>query len=245
VVVQPYVGIASDQCQLRWGRRRPFILVGASGTVFCILGLASTRTTVNYVINFLSGNIHSGTSVAFRIIVAISWLYSLNFFIQPFQGGIRALIVDICPARQQAQASAYASLMTGLGNITGYLFGFVNFKEFIGLSGVSQFTFLCIIAAIAVSTTVGLTCLFIIEEDPTSLVVPQIEGGSVFSRMKHIIWSIKTMPPVIQKVCVIQFFAWMGWFPFLFYISSFVGNMCKEISTYIHAPKVNIRRFCA
>jgi solute carrier family 45 protein 1/2/4 len=227
VIVQPYVGIASDQSQHRWGRRRPFILAGAAGTVLCILGMASTRSFVNFLIGVFNGDIHSSTSVVLRIIVAVSWLYGLNFFIQPFQGGIRALIVDVCPANQQAQASAYASLMTGSGNIIGYLFGFVNLKDAIGLSGISQFTFLCIVAAIAVSTTVGSTCFFIKEQDPTTLVVPQMEDRSVLSRLKNIAWSAKTMPMVIQKVCVVQFFAWMGWFPFLFYISSFVGNMCK------------------
>lgn len=227
VIVQPYVGIASDQCQFRWGRRRPFILFGAVGTIVSILGLAASRTFGNCVIDLIGGDIHSNGSVVFRIMVAISWLYSLNFFIQPLQGGVRALIIDICPATQQATASAYASLMTGLGNILGYLFGFISIKDHIGFEDITQFAFLSIFAALTVALTVTMTCCFVREEVPSSFTPPQIEGQSVISRIKHIFWSIKTMPSAIQKVCIIQFFAWMGWFPFLFYISSFVGNICK------------------
>jgi solute carrier family 45 protein 1/2/4 len=30
VLVQPYVGLKSDNCRIRWGRRRPFIVAGIS-----------------------------------------------------------------------------------------------------------------------------------------------------------------------------------------------------------------------
>jgi solute carrier family 45 protein 1/2/4 len=47
VLVQPYVGIKSDRCQIKWGRRRPFILGGALATIFSIMVLAWTREIVS------------------------------------------------------------------------------------------------------------------------------------------------------------------------------------------------------
>jgi solute carrier family 45 protein 1/2/4 len=47
VLVQPYIGIKSDRCQIRWGRRRPFILGGALATIISIMILAWTREIVS------------------------------------------------------------------------------------------------------------------------------------------------------------------------------------------------------
>jgi solute carrier family 45 protein 1/2/4 len=47
VLVQPYVGIKSDRCQIKWGRRRPFILGGAFATMISIMILAWTREIVS------------------------------------------------------------------------------------------------------------------------------------------------------------------------------------------------------
>jgi solute carrier family 45 protein 1/2/4 len=47
VLVQPYVGIKSDRCQIRWGRRRPFILGGGIATIISIMILAWTREIVS------------------------------------------------------------------------------------------------------------------------------------------------------------------------------------------------------
>jgi GPH family glycoside/pentoside/hexuronide:cation symporter len=38
-VMDPWIGHASDRCQSRWGRRRPFILVGALLTAICAAGI--------------------------------------------------------------------------------------------------------------------------------------------------------------------------------------------------------------
>ena len=35
-LVQPYVGMKSDNCRMRWGRRRPFIVGGAIATITAI-----------------------------------------------------------------------------------------------------------------------------------------------------------------------------------------------------------------
>ena len=38
-VMDPWIGHASDRCQSRWGRRRPFILIGAFLTALCAAGI--------------------------------------------------------------------------------------------------------------------------------------------------------------------------------------------------------------
>jgi solute carrier family 45, member 1/2/4 len=219
VLVQPYVGVMSDRCQNPWGRRRPFILSGAIGCVVCMLGLASTRPMSQILARVLELDIHKSSFQTWVLLLAITWLLALNICIQPLQAGIRALIVDNCSASQQARASAWSSRITGIGNIIGYSFGFIPVGSILPFFDISQFTWLCIVASVILSSTVGITCAWIQEKDPRSLPAAIGEGQSFGETVRHIIWSARTMPSSISQVCKVQFFAWLGWFPYLFYIS--------------------------
>jgi solute carrier family 45 protein 1/2/4 len=224
VVIQPYVGVLSDRCQISWGRRKPFIVGGAIGSVICMLGLACTKATIQFLAGVFHADIHSTFVRAVVLLSAILWLLGLNLAIQPLQSGIRALIVDKCPAHQQAEVSAWASRTTGVGNVLGYFFGFVPLRNIFPFLHITQFSWLCVVASVVLSVTVAVTCLFIKEQDPRDLPSSVPSGSSFWST---VIWSTKTMPPAIRQVYVVQFFAWLGWFPYLFYVSSYVGDLCK------------------
>jgi solute carrier family 45 protein 1/2/4 len=226
VLVQPYVGVLSDQCQSPWGRRRPFILAGTIGCIVCMLGLATTKPVIHTLAGFVNADPYSSASRGLILALAISCLAGLYIAIQPLQAGIRSLIVDSCPAHQQTIASAWASRLTGVGNIIGYLFGFVPVRYLLPSLRVSQFAWLCIVATVILGITSSITCYFIKEQNPRTLPSPMIESRSFFATLRHIAWSARTMPKMIRQVCVVQFFAWLGWFPYLFYISSYVGDLC-------------------
>jgi Na+/melibiose symporter-like transporter len=108
IVVQPTIGSISDYTMSRWGRRKPYIAIGATLDVVFLAGIA--------------------TSNAFLAILAFLVLlqFSSNFAQGPFQG----YIPDLVPARQVALASALVGIMSVLGVIggqslaaTGYLLG--------------------------------------------------------------------------------------------------------------------------
>jgi solute carrier family 45 protein 1/2/4 len=224
VIIQPYVGVLSDRCQIPWGRRKPFIVGGTIGSVVCMLGLACTKEIIHIMASVIHANIHSAAIRTLVLLSAIFWLLGLNLSIQPLQSGVRALIVDKCPPHQQSHASAWASRVTGIGNIVGYFFAFVPLRKILPFLHITQFSWLCVVASIALSAAVTVTCLFIKEQDPRSLPSPIIVGSSFWST---VIWSAKTMPRAIRQVCLVQFFAWLGWFPYLFYVSTYVGDLCK------------------
>jgi solute carrier family 45, member 1/2/4 len=192
-----------------------------------MLGLASTKPVLQVLVTWVGGNPHNEATRLFIILSAIGWLYSLKIFVQPLQAGIRALIVDSCPADQQTQASAWASRITGVGNIVGYSFGFVPVRNLLPFLEITQFAWLAIVASILLLSTVAMTCIFIREPDPKTLPLPNNDGKSVLKTLKYIVWSFKTMPHTVRRVCAIQFFAWMAWFPYLYYITSYVGDLCK------------------
>lgn len=207
VVVQPIVGILSDRTRSRWGRRKPFIVGGTAGVIVSTLGLAFFTTP-------LSGDAQDPQKLI--IILAIALIYAMNISIQPIQSGLRSLIIENCPAHQQAQAAAWASVLMGIGNIFGYLCGFAFLPDFFGLGGLTQFQCLCLIASLALAVTTSINCT--IREDYSARSLPvRLEGTGVKVVCRDLIHTYRFMPSKIRKVFHIQFCAWMGWFPFLFY----------------------------
>lgn len=162
-----------------------------------------------------------------RGFVAAAWIWALNISIQPVQAGMRALIVDSCPPKQQAQASAYASCVTGVGSIFGYVSGFVPLPQVLPWLGDTQFKGLCVIASVALGSTIAITCSAVDERRVSSKPDELRKQDGFLTVFRRIFTRLKTMPRTIKKVCLVQFFAWMGWFPFLFYITTYIGELCK------------------
>jgi MFS family permease len=100
IAVQPTVGCISDYTMSRWGRRKPYIAVGATLDVVFLLGIAMANTPVVFI--------------AFLLLLE----FSSNFAQGPFQG----YIPDLVPEEQVGTASALVGMMSTLGVIGGVLF---------------------------------------------------------------------------------------------------------------------------
>ncbi|KAB5570194.1 major facilitator superfamily domain-containing protein [Coniochaeta sp. 2T2.1] len=227
-LVQPYVGMLSDNCRVRWGKRKPFMLVGAAATICSLLMLAWTKETVGGFLGLFGADRESYGVKVTIIVVAVIWVYILDFAINTVQAAIRAFIVDCAPSHQQEAANAMASRIVGVGNIVGYVAGYINLPKFVWWLGDTQFKDLCAIASIALGSTVLLSCLLIRERDPRSEGPPARDKPGVMAFFKKIFGSIKRLPPQIKKVCEVQFCAWIGFFPMLFYTSSYIGEIYAE-----------------
>lgn len=142
------------------------------------------------------------------------------------QAAIRAFIVDCAPSHQQESANAWAGRAVGVGNILGYLSGYLHLPKLIPFLGNTQFKVLCAIASIALFSTMSVSCLSVKERDPR-LEGPAKSRLGVLAFFKQVFRSLRRLPPQIRTVCEVQFFAWIGWFPFLFYITTYIGQLCK------------------
>jgi MFS family permease len=103
VIVQPTIGSISDYTISRWGRRKPYILIGSVLDVVFLIGIASSNTLV--------------TIAAFIALLQ----FSSNFAQGPFQG----YVPDLVPGPQVGTASALVGLMQVLGNVSGFVIGAV------------------------------------------------------------------------------------------------------------------------
>ena len=97
-IVQPTVGSLSDYTVSRWGRRKPYIVLGSILDIAFLVGIAISSTVV--------------TIAAFVALLQVS----ANMAQGPFQG----YVPDLVPARQVGLASALVGLFQILGNVTGF-----------------------------------------------------------------------------------------------------------------------------
>ncbi|CAG8013181.1 unnamed protein product [Penicillium salamii] len=223
-LVQPYIGIRSDNCRMPMGKRKPFMIVGGVATIISLLALAWVKEIVGGFLSIFGADpASSGVKVSI-IIMATIIMYALDFAINTVQAAIRAFIVDNCPAHQQELANAWASRMTGAGNILGYIFGYMDLRSKVPFLGNTQFKVLCAVASVSLSVTLGISCAYIEERDP-QFDPPVTDKLGVVSFFRQIIKSIQSLPTQISRVCQVQIAAWVGWFPFLFYSTTYIGQL--------------------
>jgi MFS family permease len=99
ILVQPTVGSISDYTVSRWGRRKPYIVVGSLLDLVFLYGIATSN------------------SVLMLGVFAALLSFSTNIARGPFQGYVPDLVSD----KQVGLASAMVGLMQILGNVVGFL----------------------------------------------------------------------------------------------------------------------------
>ncbi|PYI22190.1 sodium/hydrogen exchanger 3 [Aspergillus violaceofuscus CBS 115571] len=224
-LVQPYIGICSDNCRISWGKRKPFMVVGGAASVVSLLALAWVRELTEGLLGVFDVAPGSDASQTVVIVLATILMYCLDFSVNTVQAGIRCFIVDNAPSHQQESANAWASRMTGLGNILGYIFGYVDLPKYFPLLGNTQFKVLCALASLSLICTLLVSCSYIKERDPRLEGPPSGGNPGLIAFFKQVFKSIRFLPPEIAKVCEVQLAAWVGWFPFLFYSTTYIGQL--------------------
>jgi len=80
-LVQPYVGILSDNCRSSWGRRTPFMMAGSVATIASLLALAWAREIVGGFLGIFGADRASQGVKTSIIVFAVLWVYILDFSI--------------------------------------------------------------------------------------------------------------------------------------------------------------------
>ncbi|KAI8643503.1 major facilitator superfamily domain-containing protein [Parasitella parasitica] len=227
LIMQPIVGVISDSCKSKWGRRRPFLVGGSIIVVFSLLAIGWTRELTRFFTNTEEGE----TFKVVSIIIAIASIYILDFSINCVQASCRALIVDSLPPSQQEDGTAWAGRMVGLGNVAGYFMGYADLVQVFPFFGDTQLKVLCVFAVIILLGCDWVTCYSVKEK---VYKVDYTNGSrkkrSPFALFSDIFQSIWHLPKPIQRICNVQFFAWIGWFPFLFYSTTWVAEIYNKTS---------------
>ncbi|EXB63850.1 Sucrose transport protein SUC3 [Morus notabilis] len=123
LVVQPCVGIWSDKCLSKYGRRRPFILAGS-----LLISVSVILIGFSADIGSLLGDTkeHCRTFKGTRTMAALVFIigfWLLDLANNTVQGPARALLADLAGPDQRNTANAVFCLWMAVGNILGFSAG--------------------------------------------------------------------------------------------------------------------------
>ena len=121
ILVQPVVGTLSDKTWTRFGRRIPYLFIGAAVAVavMCLLPNAG------------SFGMAVGAALIFGLVALMLLDTSINMAMQPF----KMLVGDMVNEKQKAKAYSIQSFLCNAGSVVGFLFPFVF--TWIGLKNVA------------------------------------------------------------------------------------------------------------
>jgi solute carrier family 45, member 1/2/4 len=228
---QPIVGVLSDELRWKIGRRRPFIVGGGLATIASLMILSWSKEIMGL---FSNPDIDPEELKHKTIPLAVAFVYILDFSISAIQASARAFLVDNIPTHQQQRANAWAARMVGFGNIIGYGLGATNLPKLAPWLGDTQFKVLCVCASSALVFAVTPAVTGVRERDPNTdpTVRPLVQLPPGHNKIKQIYQDTKNailnLSPQTRLVCNVQFFAWIGYFPMLFYTTTYVGEMYRR-----------------
>jgi maltose/moltooligosaccharide transporter len=208
ILVQPIVGTLSDKTWTRWGRRIPYLFVGAAVAVLVMCLLPNSG----------SFGLTIGAALIFGLVALMFLDTSINMAMQPF----KMLVGDMVNEEQKAKAYSIQSFLCNAGSVVGYVFPYVF--AFVGISNVaakgvipdSVIWSFYIGAAILIGCVIY-TTLKVKEWNPQeyaeyngSLTTDSSPKGEGSEDKSDWISLLRKAPSAFWKVGLVQFFCWVA-----------------------------------
>ena len=204
ILVQPIVGTLSDKTWCRFGRRIPYLFVGATVAVLVMCLLPNSGSL---------GLTVSG-AMLFGLIALMFLDTSINMAMQPF----KMLVGDMVNEKQKAKAYSIQSFLCNAGSVAGYIFPFLF--TFLGIKNVAEEGVVpdSVIWSFYVGAAILILCVIyttmkVKEWNPQEYA--KYNGVTEDAEMKEEgkadwISLLKNAPSTFWKVGLVQFFCWAG-----------------------------------
>ena len=203
MIVQPLIGHYSDKTWNRFGRRKPYFLVGALLSSTALLFLPNAA--------FLSSIIPALWTGAGMVMLMDA---SFNVAMEPF----RALVADNLPDSQSTSGFAIQTFLIGVGAVVGSeLPSFLakhGFSQEPGVSGVADNIRYSFYIGAAVFIAAILVTIFMSREY-TPAEYEQYHGKATETEKKgisQIFSDFSNMPKTMKQLGLVQFFSWFALF---------------------------------
>ncbi len=200
MVVQPIIGALSDSTHTPFGKRRPYLLLGAILASFALWAFPNSET----IAQFIANKLHFALPAVGGLLVAAVMIWIIDACINAAQGPYRALIPDNIVPEQHAIANSYLSFAIGLGSvIAAGTAPALKWAFDYQMSVNAQF----VMAALAFSLAMIWTCITFQENSkPIGENDEKQEKSSFIDDLKTFFKS----SPEVFKICFVQFFTWIG-----------------------------------
>ena len=198
ILVQPIVGTLSDKTWTRWGRRIPYLFVGAAVAVLvmCLLpNSGSLGLTVS-------------TAMLFGLISLMFLDTSINMAMQPF----KMLVGDMVNEKQKAKAYSIQSFLCNAGSVVGFVLPFVF--TFIGISNVAAEGIIpdSVIYSFYIGAAILILCVIYttskVKEWPPREYNEYNPVAETTEDKADWLTLLRNAPSTFWKVGLVQFFCW-------------------------------------
>jgi len=196
LLVQPIIGYLSDRTwSIRWGRRRPYFLIGAVLSSIALFFVPH--------------------SPALWVAAGFLWILdaSINVSMEPF----RALVADKLPESQRSYGFVIQTLIIGIGTWIASNLPWMVSKLGVSDAAAAGVVPMSVKVAFAIGAFVFMisilwTVFRTSEYPPEDMEAFEREKKEKSSFISDIIGNIGSMPTTMKKLGVIQFFSWFAFF---------------------------------
>ena len=202
ILVQPIVGTLSDKTWCRFGRRIPYLFIGATVAVLvmCLLPNAGSL-----------GLTVSG-AMLFGLIALMFLDTSINMAMQPF----KMLVGDMVNEKQKAKAYSIQSFLCNAGSVAGYIFPFLF--TFLGIKNVADKGVVpdSVIWSFYIGAAILILCVIyttmkVKEWNPQQYAeYNEVKSADASEEKADWITLLRKAPATFWKVGLVQFFCWAG-----------------------------------
>ena len=216
ILVQPIVGTASDRTWTRWGRRIPYLFIGAAVAV-AVMCLLPNAGSFGFTV---------GAAMIFGLFALMFLDTSINMAMQPF----KMLVGDMVNEQQKAKAYSIQSFLCNAGSVVGYLFPF--FFTAIGIANEAEKGVIpdSVIFSFYVGAAILILCVIYttlkVKEWPPKEYAEYNPGPEAKEQKADWITLLKNAPSMFWKVGLVQFFCWAAFMYMWTYTNGSIASVC-------------------
>lgn len=199
IIVQPIVGTLSDRTWCRFGRRIPYLFIGAAVAVavMCLLPNAG------------SFGMAVGTAMIFGLFSLMFLDTSLNMAMQPF----KMLVGDMVNEKQKSVAYSIQSFLCNSGSLVGYVFPFIFTALGIANEAPKGVVPDSVIYSFYIGAAILILCVLytsfkVKEWNPQEYAEYNERKPEVEEQKAGWITLLRNAPTMFWKVGLVQFFCW-------------------------------------
>ena len=217
ILVQPIVGTLSDKTWTRFGRRIPYLFVGATIAVLvmCLLPNAG------------SFGMAAATAMVFGLGALMFLDTSINMAMQPF----KMFVGDMVNEKQKALAYSIQSFLCNAGSVVGFVFPF--FFTYIGLSNVAAAGTVpdSVIWSFYIGAYILILCVIYtsvkVKEWPPETYAEYNRLETPLHEEKANMWQLlRRAPATFWTVGLVQFFCWAAFMYMWTYTTGSIADTC-------------------
>ena len=217
MIVQPIVGSMSDKTWCRWGRRKPYLYVGAIVAII-VMALLPNSGSFDMTVK---------AALAFGALMLMLLDTSINMAMQPF----KMLVGDMVNEEQKTKAYSIQSLLCNAGSLMGYLFPYVF--TWIGISNEApegmipdSVTWSFYIGAAILILCVLYTGAKVKEWNPEEYAKYNNIKEEDKAEKTNLITLLFHAPKAFWQIGLVQFFSW---FAFLYMWTYTTGGIAENV----------------